>query len=180
MSDWRKVDPQNPLLPDQPSDFHGGAKERPVSVTLIAAYQWIKALLFLQLFWYSWITPPLTHGDLAIGAAIEVGKNYTALLLAAVAAYFVVLGFGLWRLQKWALLLLLLVWLPDLVYGFWPEQFGLQHLADSWLGERTSSLLIGITIADTAALFTFANRDTFRAFDAEDEAKILWWLLWWT
>ena len=70
--------------------------------------------------------------------------------------------------------------------GFWilpstlrPEFFGLEHTAELWLGDQALFLFIGITIADAIAFTFFVNPKTYRAFNAEDEVKILWWLSWW-
>lgn len=101
-------------------------------------------------------------------------------LLLAVALYLMVLGLGLWRLQKWALLLILLTWLPDLACNFSPQSFGLQHTAELWPGYQSVIFFLGLAITDTIAFMFFSSRKTYRAFNAEDEAKILWWIFWWT
>ena len=182
MVEWTKVETQTPqpVSPsqDSPSETSepSGERERPIAVTAMAAYQWLKAALFVQLFWNSWSTR--SHSSLAnaVNMSSWAGQNYAALLLLAVALYLVVLGLGLWNLQKWALLLFLLIWLPDLAYGFRPEAFGLQHTADFWLGGQSFYVFLGITTIDVFAFFPFANRTTFKAFNAEEEAKIFWWV----
>ena len=112
--------------------------------------------------------------------SIGASHTHAVFLLLAVALYLVVLGWGLWNLQKWALLLLLATWLLDFAFDFRPELLGLENTADLWIGDLSLYLFIGITIADAIALTFFANRETYKAFNAEDEAKILWWLSWWT
>jgi hypothetical protein len=111
--------------------------------------------------------------------SVEWGRSKPrCILLLAVALYLMLLGWGLWNLQKWAILLLLRTWLPDLGYDFSPESFGLEHTADLWPGDHALFLFVGLTVADLIAFTLFANRETYRAFGAEDEAKILWWLSW--
>lgn len=148
-------------------------------VTAMAAYQWLKAALFVQLFGNMWSA--LSHSSTSLRSG--VGQNYAILLLLAVALYLFVLGWGLWNLQKWALLLILLIWLVDLAYDFTPEFFGLEHVPGFWLGDQSLFLFLGITILDIIAFFSFANRETFKAFKAEEEGKIFRWLetmFWWT
>lgn len=188
MTEWTKVNlptsetssPPQGSSSDSPSD-KSDDRERPNAVMAMAAYQWLKAALFVQMFWNSWSA--LSHSSAAITANLSAdhGQNHAVFLLLAVALYLIVLGWGLFRLQKWALLLILLSWLLDLVYDFNPELFGLEHTPSSWPIDH-AALFLGITLADAVAYLFFANRETFRAFDAEDEGKLYFWLTrmyWW-
>ena len=180
MAEWEKVDLQSPetvsslpALHSESADDISVERERPTAVAVVGAYQWLKAALFAQLFWNLW-SPSHASAISALNLSAGSGHNHTVFLLLGVALYLVVLGWGLWSLQKWALLLLLLTWLPDLACDFSPEFFGLEHTADLWLGNQAVLVLLGITIVDSIAFFALMNRKTYRAFNAEDEAKILW------
>ena len=186
MAEWTKIDMQTqkaePLSEDSPSGStaeNPSESERPMAVTTVAAYQWLKAALFAQLFWNLW-TPSHASTAFAAKSSSAASPNRAVFLLLAVALYLVVLGWGLWNLKKWALLLLLLIWLPDFAYDLRPESFGLERTSELWLGDQALFLFIGITIADAIAFTFFVNRKTYRAFNAEDEVKILEWLRWWT
>ncbi len=186
MIEWTKIDTQTqktePLSEDSPSGFTAeipSERERPMAVTAVAAYQWLKAALFAQLFWNLW-SPSHASAAFAVNQSSGASQNHAGFLLLAVALYLVILGLGLWNLQKWALLLLLVTWLPDFAFAFRPEFLSLQDTADLWIGDLSLFLFIGITIGDAIAFTFFANRETYKAFNAEDEAKILWWLTWWT
>lgn len=189
MTEWTKVNlptseassPPQGSSSDSPSD-KSDDRERPNAVTAVAAYQWLKAALFVQMFWNSWSALPHSSAALTPTLSADHGQNHAMFLLLAVALYLIVLGWGLFRLQKWALLLILLSWLLDLVYDFNPELFGLELAPGSWPIDH-GALFLGITIADTVAYLFLANRETFRAFDAEEEGKLFWWLermYWWT
>ena len=65
---------------------------RPVSVSLIAAYEFIKAAGLLLLIRSWWSSRNVTLPSDALGKV----------LLPAIAVYFIVIGFGVWNLQKWA------------------------------------------------------------------------------
>jgi hypothetical protein len=186
MVEWTKIDTQapktEPLSEDSPSGFTAeipSERERQMAVTAVAAYQWLKAALFAQLFWNLW-SPSHASAAFAVNSSSGASKNHAAFLLLAVALYLLVLGWGLWNLRKWALLLLLLTWLLDFAFDFRPEFLGLEDTADLWIGDQSLFLFLGIIIADAIALAFLANRKTYRAFNAEDEVKILWWLSWWT
>ena len=190
MPEWKKIDlptetasRSNDLSAESNADI-SRERERPIAVTAVAAYQWLKAALFAQLFWNLWSSHHSSDASAAVTLSSGTGQNHAVFLLLAVALYLVVLGCGLWSLQKWALLLLLLTWLPDLGYDFSPELFGLEHTADLWLGDQAALLLLGITIVDTIAVFVFTNRRVYRAFDAESETNLLEILgrvlFWWT
>ena len=145
-----------------------------MAVTAVAAYQWLKAVLFGQLFWDLWSSAQVPSLS---------GPNQAVFVLLAVALYLFVLGWGLWNLKKWALLLLLIVWLPDLAYDISPESFGLWHTADLWVGDQSLFIFLGITIGDMIAFPFIVNRSTYKAFHAEGEANFLEmmrWIFWWT
>jgi hypothetical protein len=186
MVEWTKIDTQTQKTEPLSDDSSSGStaeipreRERQMAVTAVAAYQWLKAALFAQLFWNVW-SPSHPSAAFAVNSSSGASENHAAFLLLVVALYLVVLGLGLWNLQKWALVLLLLIWLPDFAYDLRPESFGLEHTAELWLGDQALFLFIGITIADAIAFTFFVNPKTYRAFNAEDEVKILEWLRWWT
>ena len=58
MAEWTKIDTQTQKTEPLPEDSLSGStaeipseRERPMAVTAVAAYQWLKAALFAQLFW---------------------------------------------------------------------------------------------------------------------------------
>jgi len=181
MVEWTRVDTQTektePLSEKSPSGSAAEIpheRERPMAVTAVAAYQWLKAAFFAQLFWNVWL-PSHASAAFAVNTSSGTSRDHAAFLLLLVTLYLVVLGLGLWNLQKWTLLLLLLIWLPDFAFDLRPESFGLEHTAELWLGDQALFFFIGITIADAIAFTFFVNRKTYRAFNVEDEVKILEW-----
>ena len=98
------------------------------------------------------------------------------MFLPAVAIYLFILGAGLWKLQKWALFFILPIWIFNFTSYFDPEFFGLERISNLLPENKSSLLLLGIAIVDLILFIFFANREVFVAFNAEEEAKILWWL----
>jgi hypothetical protein len=188
VGEWTRIDTQNqkpgPSSEDSSLETTAeltGKRERPMAVAAVAAYQWLKAALFAQLFWNLW-----SPSDPSAASAVRssgFSQNHAVFLLLTVALYLVVLGWELWTLQKWALLLLVIMWLPDLAYDIRPESFGLLHSADLWLGDQPLFLFLGITIGDAIAFTFFLNRKIYSAFNAENETELLEmfrWIFWWT
>jgi hypothetical protein len=89
MVEWTKVDTQTqktaPLSEDSPSESTAeisGERERPMAVTAVAAYQWLKAALFAQLFWNIW-SPSHASAASAVNLSSGAGQNHAVFLLLA-------------------------------------------------------------------------------------------------
>jgi hypothetical protein len=139
----------------------------------VAAYQWLKTILFLQLFRNLWSAARHSSVESAATEPGAGGHRLAALLLLAVAIYLAVLGLGLWNLKKWALFFILPIWIVDFTCDFDPQFFGLEHALDLWPNENLILVGLGLTITDLMSCVFLANRETFGAFNAE-EAKIFW------
>jgi hypothetical protein len=162
-------------LPSDPLSESTSARERPVVVSVVAAYQWLKALVFVQIFLN--FRSAMQHsaaGAPDAGVSAGTGHSVAAFLLLAVAFYFLVLGTGLWNLQKWSVFLIVPIWFLDLSCDFDPQFFGLDRIFQVWPSENLLLLGLALSITDFMSLVFFANRETFRAFNAEEEAKIFW------
>lgn len=167
--------PKPTELPSDSLSETTSARERPVVVSIVAAYQCLKALIFVQFFLNlraaaQHSSAVASDGSLSAGA----GHSVAAFLLLAVAFYLLILGIGLWNLQKWTLFLIVPIWFLDLSCDFDPQFFGLDRIFNVWASENLILLGLGLSITDFMSLVFFANRETFRAFNAEEEAKIFW------
>lgn len=105
---------------------------------------------------------------------MNAGQGLVAFLLLGVAVYLVVLGLGLWNLQKWTLFLIVPIWFVDLSCDFDPQFFGLDRVLNVWPAENLILFGLALSVGDLMSLVFFASRETFRAFNAEEEAKIFW------
>ena len=79
--------------------------QRPLAVTLIAIFQFAKGGFLFVLTALAWIDParfPDLRLAMRIAIYIAARSNPPAFLLPLVAIYSATIGWGLWRLKKWA------------------------------------------------------------------------------
>lgn len=148
--------------------------ERPTVVSLVAVYQWLKALLFIQIAWKLLSVTAQSLTATSEGMPGATARNHAVFFLVAIALYLLIVGLGLWKLQIWALLLMLPIWFLDFTYDFNPDFTALGHIADLLPEGKFLNLAIGISVGDVIAFILFSNRDTLKAFGAEDLAKVFW------
>jgi|SRR5579863_388494 len=81
------------------------ASKRPLSVTLAALFQFFKGAFLLLIFWNIWKIYPAwatSNGSEGYNSAQRsIGYGFVFILF-GIALAFIVLGWGLWSLRKWA------------------------------------------------------------------------------
>ena len=79
---------------------------RPPAVTVVAVYQFIKAVCLMLVFCWMWTAHKAAIASAAAGQDV-LSRDPLLIVMPAVALYLAVLGFGLWYLQGWARWLIL-------------------------------------------------------------------------
>jgi len=80
-------------------------RKRPLSVTLAALFQFFKGAFFLLIFWGIWRVYSAwasSSGSAGYNQAQQTIGYAFVLVILGIAVAFVILGWGLWNLQKWA------------------------------------------------------------------------------
>ena len=136
--------------------------DRPTVVSAVAAYQWVKAALLGLQFWILWSAPASTSSVRSTQAGTAHDPFLVALLVTAI--FFVIQGFGLWTLQKWALYAILPI-------GFMCGTYAVGQVDSlNWIKEYIPrNMLIVALVIDVAAVIALARREVFKAFSAEDD-----------
>lgn len=112
----------------------GPAVDRPFPVTLIAWFQFAKAWFLLLVAFVSKYVPDAVRAVPTLPAFVYVaahGRNTNGYLLPAIGIYMGIVGWGLWRLKRWARRSL--VASTGLMMAIWAYRFA----ADWAAGETT-------------------------------------------
>jgi hypothetical protein len=134
--------------------------DRPAVVSAVAAYEWIKAGLLGLQFWILWLLAPASTVPVS---NMQTGTGHDPFLV-FLPVLLVILGFGLWNLQKWALYAVLPI-------GFISGGYTVGHMYSlNWIREYIPEPMLIVTlIIDVAAIVVLARRDVFKAFSADDD-----------
>ena len=157
------IPPPRPMPEDLLARERPRETDRPTVVSAVAAYQWIKAGLLGLQFWFLWSATPAA--SIPVGN-MQAGRGHDPFLVALLvtAIFLVILGFGLWTLQKWALYAILPI-------GFMCGTYAVGQVGSlDWIKEYIPrNMLIVTLIIDVLAILALARRDVFRAFSAEED-----------
>lgn len=154
-----------PLVRSEPS-----SSAIPLGVKLVAWWQFIKAAGLVAIFCGVGHSPVFTFLSGHAGQAAG-GTEVALIFMGIVVLYPVVLGFGVWNLQRWARWLILPAFAlvaPVWAIGSLPKNFGLEFLREL----LPPSIVPVVATLDVLAILALLLPDSRRAFgDSEQDVE---------